>query len=127
MAKQPIHATVKAGQTIRGKLSMPTGGAQIQADSPRNCGDLDGYGLFIRSISTDLEHYGGHHDVKISMELGAVKTSDDRSASRDVRNLEAFLKDINILNQIKKAEHPGIEDLWKQLQTLLILTEETDK
>ena len=116
--------------TVTGNTGSVTGtkNANVKAgpDTPRNCGDLDAYGLFIRSINTNLDHFGGHTEMTINMELGAFN-KDGQSGSGNVRNFEMFLKDLTTLNKIKKSKHPGIVSQWGQLQTLLILSTKTDK
>lgn len=117
VSQRTVTGTVKAA-------NVKTSGPMV--DSPRNCGDLDAYGLYIRAINTNLDHYGEHTEISIHMELGSFNLHDN-PASKNIQNFETFLKDLMILNQIKKADHPGVIEQWEKMQVLLELTKKKDK
>ncbi len=111
-------------RVISGQLSNVK--SSPQAESPRNCGDLDAYGFYIRSINTNMEHFGEHTDISITMELGSFKTRGG-VASNNIKSFEQFLEDLSKLNQIKNSDQVAVKSLWEQMQTILALTKKTDK
>lgn len=103
-------------------------GTSAMAEEPRNCGKLDAYSMDIQAINSSVEYYGGHTSVDIDMKIRTHITGESAlSGSKALGNFEDFMRDIAILNNIKKSEHPGVEDLWKQIQEFLVLTDKKDK
>jgi len=124
MAIKLTNVTGNTGSMTAKNANIKSSGPMI--DSPKNCGNLDAYGLYIRSIHTNLDHFGEHTEIAIVMELGSFNLHDN-PASKNIQNFETFLKDVYILNKIKKAKHPGVIEQWEKMQVLLELTTKKDK
>jgi len=100
------------------------GVAMNTPEEPRNCGRLDAYSMDIQAINSNVEYYGGHTSVDIDMKIRTHITGESAlSGSKALGNFEDFMRDIAILNEIKKSDHIGVKDLWEKIQVFLTLTE----
>jgi len=113
--------------SVSGQLHMGPTGATL-AEKPASCGKLDAYGMDIQHINSSVEYYGGHTNVDIDMKIRTfmsgphLSTEAALGGSKALGNFEDFMRDIAILNEIKKSDHAGVEDLWNQIQEFLALT-----
>lgn len=116
-------ATAKAPHAGSVILNPGLQSGQIEID--RQPESLAGYGLSIQAINSSVEHYGGSHDISIDMHLKSYGRDGD--ASTTYKKFESFLKDIEILSKVKRSDHPGVQEQWDKIQTLIALIDEDEE
>lgn len=98
--------------------------------------DLDAYNLSIHRADAEVEYFGkgfANVDITLNIRPKTLHSIDEsiehipRSGSDVLKDFETFVEDIQVLDAIKMSKQAGVQDLWGQLNTLLALTNETDK
>ena len=121
---QPKGRTILSGNVLKGTHNVQT---NPTPDRNPSVAEFDYYNIRIQSMESHINDHGGHVDLRTTMELRTISTTNKCTGSNAMRSVEEFTKDIQILNAIKKSDHIGVQSLWGQLETLLALTKETDK
>ena len=83
--------------------------------------NLPDYGMYIRSMSVDMEH-----DGSCSMELSVMMYERAGYHETVTENFDNFTSDMAYLRKIQNSDNIAVKEHWEQLLVLLKLTEKED-